>query len=80
MLFDDKLPKSLWAEAMRTAINLINISLSAPLDRGVHGSNFTDWTSIHIRSTILRIINFQSNTIYGLVCKLKFLNSVQSTN
>ena len=26
--------------------------------QGVRGSNFMDWTSIHIRSMILRIINF----------------------
>ena len=35
--------------------------------RGVRGSDFTDWTSIHIRSMILRIIIFQSNPIHGLI-------------
>ena len=32
MLSDAKLPKSLWAEVMRTAVDLINISHSTPVD------------------------------------------------
>ena len=31
MLSHSKLPKSFWGEAMRTSIDLINLSLSAPL-------------------------------------------------
>ena len=35
MLYDAKLPKSLWAEAICTAVNLINISPLASLDGNV---------------------------------------------
>ena len=35
MLSDAKLPKSLWAEVMRTAVDLINIFHSTPLDGNV---------------------------------------------
>lgn len=35
MLSDAKLPKSFWAKAIRTAIDLINLSRSAPLDGDV---------------------------------------------
>ena len=35
MFYDAKLPKSFWPEAMRTTIDLINFSPSAPLDGDV---------------------------------------------
>ena len=35
MFYDAKLPKSFWAEAMRTTVDLINFSPSAPLDGDV---------------------------------------------
>ena len=35
MLSDAKLPKSFWAEAMRTAVDLINLSSLAPLEGDV---------------------------------------------
>ena len=35
MLSNVKLPKSFWAETMRTAVDLINFSSSAPLDGDV---------------------------------------------
>ena len=43
------------------------LALMVELFRGVRGSDFTDWTSIHIRSMILQIIIFQSNPIHGLI-------------
>ena len=35
MLFDVKLPKSLWAKAICIAVDLINLSPSAPLDSDI---------------------------------------------
>ena len=35
MLSHSKLPKSFWGEAMRTSIDLINLSPSVPLKRDV---------------------------------------------
>lgn len=57
--------------ADRKSIISLSFNISFPISptftKGVRGSNFTDWTIIYIRSTILRIIKIQSNLICELV-------------
>ena len=52
MLFYANLPKSFWKEVMRATIDLINLSLSAPLDGDVPEKV---WTGKYVSYKHLRV-------------------------